>query len=265
MHDDPNAYYTNDVAVSLYDLFTGGSAFDGDIPFYLECAARCPGPILELAVGTGRVAIPLARAGHEVVGLDLSPAMLKIAAAKCDADPEIAGRLTFIEGNMAGFDLGRRFALVLIAARSFQHLADPAAQRSCLDCVRRHLVDGGELVIDMFDPKFELLLAGTEAPALSRERRDPASGHMIRRSVIARETDFLRQVVSERLRFEVIDDAGKLVRAEETTWKLRWSGQQEMAYLLELCGFEPVALYSDFQKSPPAYGREQLWVARARS
>ena len=66
-------HYASKLSVATYDLFHSGS---GDVPFYLDCARRFGGPILELGSGTGRVMIPLAEAGYEVVGLDLSPAML---------------------------------------------------------------------------------------------------------------------------------------------------------------------------------------------
>ena len=82
-------------------------------------------------------------------------------------------------------------------------------------------------------------------------------------TIQARQTDPLRQTVEETLRFEAFDAAGNLVAQEETSWSLRWSTRQEIAYLLELCGFEPIEQFSDFKGSPPADGREQLWVARA--
>ena len=62
----------------------------------------------------------------------------------------------------------------------------------------------------------------------------------------------------------MIDPAGIRVAAEETSWALRWIWRQEMAWLLELAGFEVVEHYADFDRAPPAYGREQLWVARCR-
>jgi SAM-dependent methyltransferase len=259
---DPNAYYAGGLGVATYDLFTGGGLLAGDVDFYLDCARRFGGPILELGTGTGRILIPLAEAGHEVVGLDLSPAMLGIAAAKLGARPELAGRVRLIEGDMTAFDLAQRFQLIIIPARSFQHVTTPAGQRAALACVRRHLVPGGHLILDLFDPNFELLLA-KDAALPPREARDPGSGHLVRRTLQARHTDPWQQTVEETLRFEAFDTSGNLVAQEETSWSLRWSLRQEIAYLLELCGFEPVDQFSDFKGSPPEYGREQLWVARA--
>ena len=102
---DPNAYYAGGLGVEMYDLFTGGGLLAGDVEFYLHCARRFGGPILELGTGTGRILMPLAEAGHEIVGLDFSPAMLAIAAAKLGARPELADRVRLVEGDMTGFDL----------------------------------------------------------------------------------------------------------------------------------------------------------------
>lgn len=82
MVTDPNAYYAGGRGVELYDLFTGAGLLAGDIEFYLECARRFGGPILELGTGTGRVLVPLADAGHEVVGMDLSSAKSVCATAR---------------------------------------------------------------------------------------------------------------------------------------------------------------------------------------
>lgn len=249
----------------MYDGFTGGGLLSGDVEFYLDCARRFGGPILELGTGTGRILLPLAEAGHEVVGLDLSAAMLDAAAAKLDERPELAVRARLVQGDMTDFDLGRRFALIIIPARSFQHVVTPSGQRAALRSAHRHLVPGGHLILDLFDPNFELLFASGPADPFPRESRDPRSGQLVRRTVVARHNDPLQQTIREILRFETFDSAGNIVTRDETSWSLRWSMRQEIAYLLELCGFETVDQYSDFKGSPPQYGREQLWIARALS
>ncbi|MDX0299372.1 methyltransferase domain-containing protein [Sinorhizobium meliloti] len=264
MTANPNAYYAGGLGVELYDLFTGGGLLAGDVEFYVESAQRFGGPILELGTGTARVLIPLAGAGHEVVGLDLSRPMLGQAAAKLRERPDLANRVRLVEADMTSFDLEQRFALALVPARSFQHVVTPEGQRNALNCIHQHLIPGGHLILDLFDPNFEMLF-GNDSTAPPREARHPGSGHLIRRTVIARHTDPFRQTVHETLRFERFDAAGNVVGCEETSWLLRWSLRQETAYLLELTGFEVVDLYSGFSRSPPDYGREQLWIARAKS
>lgn len=261
---DPNAYYGCTLAVATYDaLVADAGSIAGDVAFYVECARRCGGPVLELATGTGRVLIPVAKAGYAAVGLDASAQMLRIARAKLAGEPDIAARVELAEGDMRDFALGRRFALALIPARAFQHVVEPEHQRRVLQCVRRHLEPGGHLVVDLFDPSLEGLARPADAMPV-REVRHPVSGNLIRRTVTARRNDAFRQVVHETLRIEELDGQGRVVASEETSWALRWCLRQEMAYLLELCGFDIVAQYSDFKGSPPAYGREQLWVVSAR-
>lgn len=261
---DPNAFYTGGIAVRTYDLFLEGGPFEGDIDFYRACARRFGKSVLELGAGTGRVAIPLAQDGCTITGLDLAPAMLDLAAQRIAAlSPEAAARIDLVRGNMAGFDLKRTFDWIVIAARAFQHVIEPEQQRAALRAMHRHLKPGGYLVMHLFDPRLEFCLPDAPAPQAAREVWDPVRGCRVRRTIIARHNDPLRQLVGEQLRLEAFDQAGTVVAAEETSWALRWTLRQEMAWLLELCGFRPVEQWSDFHGTPPAYGKEQVWVARA--
>jgi SAM-dependent methyltransferase len=259
---DPNTYYAGGLGVETYDLLH--DPITRDIAFYLKCASRFGDPVLELGTGTGRVLLPLIEAGHEVTGLDLSPAMLQLARAKVRERVATGDRIRLVEGDMTAFDLGRRFALALVPARAFQHLITPEGQRAALTCIHRHLVPGGHLVLDLFDPIFENLFGAQKQAAFNREVRDESSGHLVRRTVVARHVDALNQVLTEQLCFERFNAAGDLIASGGTSWSLRWTLRQEMAYLLELCGFAVIEQYSDFNGSPPVYGREQLWIASAR-
>jgi SAM-dependent methyltransferase len=261
---DPNAYYAGGIAVRTYDLFVEGGPFEGDIDFYRACARRFGKIVLELGAGTGRVAIPLAQDGCTIMALDLAPAMLALAAQKIAAlSPEAAARIDLVQADMADFDLKRTFDWIVIAARAFQHLTEPAHQRAALSAVHRHLRPGGHLVMHLFDPRLEFCLPDAPSPQQASEVWDPVANCRVRRTVIGRHNDPLRQVVGERLRLEALDQAGAVVAMEETSWALRWTLRQEMIWLLELCGFEPVEQYSDFHRAAPAYGKEQVWVARA--
>lgn len=260
---DVNNYYAGGLGVDAYDplLSLNGNVVSGDIDFYLECAREFGDPVLEIATGNGRVLTPLAEAGHEVVGLDLSAAMLRVAEARLKARKLGPPRVMLSQGDMTDFDLGRQFALILIPFRSFQHVTEPEAQRAALRCMHRHLRPGGHLVVNVFDPRFDLLANPQAFVGLKRQVRDPR-GWLLRRTIVARDVDFLRQTWRETLLLELFDADGALRKSDESVWTLRWMLRQEMRYLLELSGFEPVAEYSDFKKSPPAYGNEQNWVAR---
>lgn len=258
MEKDPIAYYSSDLGVATYDLFAEHGLLSGDVEFYLDCAKSLGSPILELGCGTGRITLPLAKAGFEVVGLDLSEAMLRLAMGKS----EIGANARFLAADMTDFDLDQRFALAMVPARSFQHIIEPARQRAALLSIRRHLLPDGHLILDLFDPNFEILF-GQRGSALPVRESSDQDGRRVRRSVLGRKVDPYHQTIREDLRFEVFDLAGACLQHEETSWTLRWSLRQEMEYLFELTGFEPIDLFCDFRRSPPASGREQLWILRA--
>ena len=260
-----DAYYADELGVATYDLLTATSsiAAAGDVAFYEDCAKRFGDPVLELAVGSGRVAWQLADAGLRVVGVDLSAAMLEQAARNGAARPAaVRARLTLHQADMAAFALAAAFPLAIIPYSAFQHLLTPERQRSALACIHRHLVPGGHLVVDVFDPLLDHCIPGAASPMPDREVTDPANGHLIRRRTIARHNDPINQTIAETFRFEIISASGEVIAETETSFAVRWACRQEMAYLFELSGFEVVAQYSDFDRAPPAYGKRQIWVVR---
>ena len=90
----------------------------------------------------------------------------------------------------------------------------------------------------------------------------PERGTTVRVMVIDEDTDPVTQILTEVWRFVEIDESGEVVRDERERLHLRWLYRYETHHLLRLSGFEIVAEYSDFDRSPPAYGAEQIWVAR---
>jgi SAM-dependent methyltransferase len=252
--------------VEIYDAMTHSSweSDNTDVSFLCEEFRNIQGPILELACGTGRVAIALAQAGHELYGLDASPAMLAIASSKQQQLPAaIRGRLFLTEGNMRDFAFPMHFGGVFSTFRSFQHLLSPDDQESCLRCIHRHLRHDGILVLNLFDPRYDLLLPGeSAAPKAPSIVMHPISGNKVLVEVLERTNDLVSQCITETWRFtEFGSDQLEVVRQEEEILRLRWTFRQEMRHLLRLCGFLALAEYSDFEKSPASYGKEQVWVA----
>lgn len=132
-----------------------------DVNFYKQLVHDLAGPstrILELACGSGRVTIPLARAGHEVVGLDYSESMLEQARARLSRGGRtLRDRVSFMRADMRTFDLGQRFDLILMAFNSFEHLYTRVEVSACLDRVRAHLAPGGYFVFDVQNPNLRWL------------------------------------------------------------------------------------------------------------
>jgi len=264
---DSNAYYHSRLAVRVYDVLSGDAGINGpvkgDVNFYIECAREFGAPVLELATGTGRVLWPIAAAGFDIVGIDISDDMLALARAKGQPEVEsVRQRVTLQRMDMTAFQLRQSFRLALIPFRAFQHLTLPREQREALKCINRSLVPGGHLVIDIVDARLEHCVPGAPSPMPERRVKDEKTGRTAVHRVVERINDPVRQFFTEKLRLEELSDDGRTIESEESEWSLRWATRQEMRYLFELTGFEVVAEYSDFLRSPPAYGKEQLWVLR---
>jgi SAM-dependent methyltransferase len=249
--------------VEVYDALAREVPGGDDIGFFRGLAETTRGPVLELGCGTGRVAIPLAEAGHQVVGLDRSRPMLDLAQRRRRSlPPDVRRRLRFVEADMTDFRLGRRFGLVFAAFRVFMCLLDPESQRAALDRIRRHLHPDGRLVIDVFDPLLDRIAPGPQPSREVDEVRHPDTGRRVRVGTFDRVNDPVEQRMIERWRFTELDDDDRILREEVETLTLRWTFRHELHHLLELAGFEVAAETSDYAGSPPAYGREIIVVAQ---
>ena len=261
-------YERDDLGTQIYDawgtILVADSAED-DAKFYTDLARRRGSPVLDLGCGTGRSGIALAEQGFDVVGLDLSGPMLRIAERKrAGLPPAVARRLTFVQADMTDFTLDQIFPLIITPARSFQFMLTSAAQRSSLAAIRRHLRPEGALVLQLFDPRFEWCVPTPEAegPSDRGTIRNPLTGRDVRIEVIERAPDPMRQLIDELYRFTELDASGREVRSATERLVLRWTLRSEVRLLAELEGFEVEAEYGDFRGGGPAYGAEQVWILR---
>lgn len=251
-------------ATKYYDLFFTG--VEGDVRFYVEEAQKAGSPVLEIGCGNGRILIPTAKAGIEVVGLDISPFMLEALTRKLEKlNPDLRQRIKLTQCDMRDFSLGREFRLVTIPYRAFLHVLTDEDQRRSLSCIREHLAEDGRLIINFFDPRLDFVVSGiheTKPPfKKQREADDPATGNRVvfyDRGMF----DPTNQSIEHDTIFEELDAQGNVVQRTEDTTHFRWIYRYEMEHLLARCGFEIEALYGDFQRGPYRYGGEQIWVAR---
>jgi SAM-dependent methyltransferase len=139
----------------LYDLDLQDDP--GDVDLYLALADRADGPILELAAGSGRVAVPLAAAGHDVTAVDIDPAMLARARERASEAGVPRERFELVEGDLLdpGLDRGAGFALAFIALNSIMLLATREAQRAAIRVLASQLAPGGIAVVDVWLPDIE--------------------------------------------------------------------------------------------------------------
>ncbi len=244
----------------FYDLDISDLATH-DLAFYRRYAALAGGPILELACGTGRVTIPLARSGHTVHGLDLSHSMLAILAEKLRGlTPEVARRIEFTQGDMSGFDLSRRFSTVIVPFRAFQALTSFEQQRGCLRAVGRHLRPGGRFILDVFMPHTHVLQRWDSPGArVDWVAYDPATGETITRRSRRRRIDAERQIIYPELIFEVTAEDG-LTRTFSDQLALRYFHPYQIQTLLLTHGFRIEEEWGDYHGGPLGHGPEQVFV-----
>jgi SAM-dependent methyltransferase len=170
----------------LYDLDLVDDP--GDLDLYLALADRAGGPILELAVGSGRLAVPLAEAGYSVTGVDIDRAMLDRARSRAEAaGAEIAGRLTLVEVDLVDVALpaAGTFGLAFIALNSLLVLPTRAAQRAALRTLAGHLAPGGLAVVDVWIPDAEDLGRFDGRISLEWPRLDPETGSIVTKAASA--------------------------------------------------------------------------------
>ena len=246
----------------VYDLSYGD--FLDDVDFFDNLAQVAGGAVLELGAGSGRVAIPLAEAGYDVVGIDESPSMLAAARQRLAGLKLRKGKLELVEGDMTSFDLGRRFGLVFVAADTFQHLLTSEQQRACVACAARHLAPSGIFAMSIRSPAtVSWDEVGVPAPLLlDWTRTDPATGDLVMKFISA-EADPARMVRRMTYFYDRLKDG--VVRRSVFTTELRYSTQAEIELLLQQEGLRVTHVYGDYDLSPVGQGDDLIFVARAEA
>ena len=236
-----------------------------DVTFYVDAAKESGGRVLELGCGTGRVLIPTARAGVHVTGLDLSPHMLAICRERLAREPEaVRSRVQLAQGDMRSFDLGATFPLVTLPFRPFQHLLTVGDQLSCLSNIRRHVIDGGRIILDLFNPSLDALASADVGREQGEEPEFEApDGRRVRRLHRVVSCDRFGQVNQCELIYYVTHPDGRTERLVHA-FPFRYLFRFEAEHLLVRSGFDVEHLYAGYDKS--AYGStypgELIIVAR---
>jgi SAM-dependent methyltransferase len=231
------------VPVSLYDpiarLYDPWSAsVTEDIAFYVAEARKSGGPVVELGVGTGRIAIPTAAAGVPVIGVDSSAGMLE----ECRRKAEEAGvELDLRLGDLRRPPVSGPVPLVTCPFRSLLHLDTDADRLQALAAARGLLAPGGRLVFDVFAPSVEDV-EETDGRWLERERG------------IWERADW--NLETRTLTLAVQGGVGA------TEMRLAWLRPEEWRDLLERAGLEVVACYGWFDMRPYTGGEDSVWVVR---
>ncbi len=222
-----------------------------DLPFYVELAQQTVGPILEIACGTGRVLLPIARKGINIHGVDNSLPMLEILRNTLAGEPhDVRQRVTLHEGDMRDFRLDAQYPLVIIPFRPMQHMLTVQDQVSALTTAASHLSDTGILAFDVFYPKFEMLTArmGEEVSEMEwTPSSDPTT--IVRRYFRKGSVDKINQVFSFTFVYRTFR-AGEIIIEETEAFQLSYFTYPHLRALFLLAGLEPVAECGSFAKAP---------------
>ena len=235
------------------------------ITFFVDAASKAGSPVLEVGCGTGRVLIPTARAGVDIVGLDLSRHMLAVCRERLRHEPEaVQSRVQLVQADMRRFELARTFTLITIPFRPFQHLLTVEDQLSCLKSIHRHLIDGGALILDVFNPSLEFLV---NRPVGEEFADEPEFNTPDGRRVTMRHKtvayDRFAQVNDFELVYYVSHPDGREERLVHS-FRMRYLFRFEVEHLLARAGFAVEHLYAGYDGSEygSQYPGELLFVAR---
>lgn len=233
----------------------------GDVDFYVGLACAAQGKILELGCGTGRILIPTAAAGCEIVGLDLSQPMLARCEQKLRAQPpEVQARARLVRGGMTDFNLEETFALVTTPFRSFQHLLRVEEQLACLRAAYRHLQAGGRLVLDVFQVDLRWMEVREEETEDFPETSLP-DGRRLRRTYRTAAVHWAEQYKDVELIYTVSHPDGRRERRVQS-FPFRYFFRFELEHLLARAGFALVEEFGNYDRSPLGDGSpEMIFVA----
>jgi SAM-dependent methyltransferase len=237
----------------------------GDVDFFVDEARRANGMVLEVGCGTGRVLVPTAQAGISIDGIDVSNAMLDVLRDKLALEEQaVQSRVRLHQGDMRNFELGRRFALITLPFRPFQHLVTVEDQIACLTNLHRHLDTGGRVILDLFNPSIDYLANRPigellpEGPAVTLP-----DGRQLERLFRIVASDRFTQVNEIELIYDVTESDGRKRRAVHA-FRMRYLFRYEAEHLLSRCGFVVENVYAGYDRSPygSVYPGELIFVAR---
>ena len=212
-----------------------------DVGFYVDEALASGGPVVELAVGTGRIAVPIAKAGIAVIGVDASPGMLAMARAAA-AEADVAQLVDLRLGDLREPPVTERVPLVICPFRSLLHMETEDEKLRALRAARSLLEPGGSFVFDVFSP--------------SRQDIEETDGRWLEREPgIFERADWNED--SRTLTLSVRSDGSV------TSFGLHWLSMPEWLRLLDDAGFAVEAVFGWFDRRPHEGDEDMIFVTRA--
>ncbi len=245
-------------APELYDLLF--DSLDFDVPYWLEVGRGAGGPVLEMACGSGRLLLPILRAGVAIDGFDASPAMVRRLEERARAEGlEVRAEVA----DMRDFSLGRRYALVFCGFNGFAHCETVEDQLATLRRAREHLEPGGALVLHMSYPGPSYWSEPEGRPVLEHEAPRPGGGKV--QLWDNRRKDVVGQRQDSDVEIFELDAAGRPVAAHRFTTRQRWVYRYELELLLRAAGFARSEFLGGFDGRPLRTPEDQMiaWAFRS--
>lgn len=254
----------SDPVVRHYDEVFAVTA-SNDIAWFVAQAQSGGGRVLDLACGTGRIAMALAHAGLNVTAIDNSEGMLEVFRSKLSAEPQpIQTRICIQQARMQSFELADRFPSV-VCCDAFFHNLTVDDQMSCLLCVARHLVPGGSFAFNIPNPTVGFLShAASEEGKVFKKRGEYSLGDSEDTVLVeqAQDANLLEQTITTLLRFTRLNAEHETLDITTSSWGSRFTFRHEAVHLLYRCGFEVESLTGDYRGGPVTENSQLVFVAR---
>ena len=247
------------VSAKHYDEIFSSQEDLVDLDFYVDLAKKSGGPVLELACGTGRVLLPIARQGIAIHGVDYSPSMFDVLRKRVAQEPKDVRELVSVhEGDMRSFRSNTKYPLVTIPFGGLQHMYTLTDQVAALETAAFHLEPGGALAFDVFHPKLTSIHSSIGEEVFDHEwtpKSDP--GKIMRRYLRRESADKIHQTFSSTYIIRTYE-GGKLIQEETEPFQATYYTYPHLRALFMVAGLEVVEEYGTYDRMPLDNNSDQM-------
>lgn len=238
------------LSAEVYQLDKAVGVSFGDVEYYAQRLQGITGKVLEPAVGTGRILIPLLEQGFDIEGFDPSESMLEICQQNLTAHQQATARV--FKASLETWQATEQYAAIILPTGSFLLLDDEAKAIQALENCYAALQQGGRLIFDVFfQHNFKV------GEHLIRTFQT-ASNEMISLNITSSEIDYVNQVTTSHHRYDKWNAQGQCVQSEFEVFKLKWFGLSELHRILQQIGFSQITISSDYQYLKAAHNQSEI-------
>lgn len=250
--------------VYLYDM-DNRKLLEDDIQFYIKYAKETKGNILELACGSGRISIPIAKTGSKIWAVDLSKPMLEKFKKRLEKlNGKIANNIHLMKADMRNFNFKQKFSLILLPFRSFQIITNDKEARSCLRSIHNHLTDDGIFILHLLKPFHDIEKNWiSDEEYLDWEIKDEESNTTIQRSHLRNNIDVENQVIHIKLLFTTRNE-DKQLEQKDYEVQMKYYYNSQINQLLKDHNFEIIDEFDYFTEEKKNNNHEIIFICRKK-